>query len=230
MALRMPQAVHVLAARLAARTRAHRAGALLVALSGIDGSGKGFTSTRLQLALEKRGVRTALVHADDWLSPPAQRFGAPPNGRHFYEHAIRFESMFSDVLEPLRRGRSLDISLTLGGQSGVERVREFKFKDVDVVLVEGIFLLRRELLPAYDRTIWVDCSFRTALERAHARNQESLSPEDLDREYRTIYSPAQQHHALRDAPRDRANIIILNDERLLRLADPRFSRINGTPS
>jgi uridine kinase len=215
MALRMPDAPAVIAERLASRARARSGGSLIVALSGIDGSGKSYTANLLHRALERRGIRTALVRADDWLSPPRQRFGSARTGRHFFENAMRFDAMFGQVVRPLRRDRRIDVTLTLGGPSGFLRRQRYRFSDVDIVLLEGIFLLRRELLPNYDRTIWIDCTFRTALERALRRDQEGLSPEQLDHDYRTIYFPAQHLHATRDAPRERAGLVLLNDHRLV---------------
>jgi hypothetical protein len=103
MELRLRHAVEVVAARLARSARARSSGSLLVAMSGIDGSGKGYTATLLQRALEQRDIRTALVHADDWLSPPRERFGDPPTARHFYEHGFLFDRMFATLVTPLRR-------------------------------------------------------------------------------------------------------------------------------
>jgi uridine kinase len=45
-----------------------------------------------------------------------------------------------------------------------------------VVLVEGIFLFKPLYRNYVDLTIWIDCSFSTALARAIARGQEGLSP------------------------------------------------------
>jgi len=101
MALHMPGAVAIIAERLASR-RARSSGSLLVALSG---SGKGYTANLLHRALERRGIHAALVHADDWLSPPPQRFGSPCTARHFFEKAFQFDAMFSHVVTPLRRDR-----------------------------------------------------------------------------------------------------------------------------
>ena len=38
--------------------------------------------------------------------------------------------------------------------------------------------------------------------------------EQLEHDYRTIYFPAQQLHVIRDAPRERAGLVVLNDDRL----------------
>ena len=82
------------------------------------------------------------------------------------------------------------------------------------MLVEGIYLLRRDLRAHYDVAAWVECSFATALERALARGQEGLAPEETIRAYRTIYFPAQEIHFARDEPRAAASTILTNDPRL----------------
>ena len=52
----------------------------------------------------------------------------------------------------------------------------YHFQDVDVILLEGIFLLKREFQQSYDLSVWIDCTFETALERALQRAQEGLPP------------------------------------------------------
>ena len=80
----------------------------------------------------------------------------------------------------------------------------YEFADVDIILLEGIYLLKLEYRDHYDVSLWIDCSFDTALKRAVARAQEGLSPEETIRAYRTIYFPAQELHFRRDTPREAA--------------------------
>ena len=53
----------------------------IVAVSGIDGSGKGFVSALMEQALVSRGVRVATIHIDGWLNLPSRRFD-PSNRRN----------------------------------------------------------------------------------------------------------------------------------------------------
>lgn len=92
------------------------------------------------------------------------------------------------------------------------RKHVYEFHDVDVIVLEGIYLLKRELQPHYDLSVWVDCSFDTALARAVARAQEGLTEEETVRVYRKVYFPAQRIHFDRDEPRQQATMIIDNDE------------------
>ena len=89
-----------------------------------------------------------------------------------------------------------------------------KFDDVDVIALEGIYLLKCAFQAYYDRSIWIECGFKTALERATSRRQEGLPAEETIRDYRTIYVPAQEIHFQRDDPKGVADLIVNNDARL----------------
>jgi uridine kinase len=80
-----------------------------------------------------------------------------------------------------------------------------------VVLLEGIFLLKRELTRLYDRALWIDCSFETALTRALDRAQEGLPSDETVRAYRAIYFPEQELYFQMDAPREAADGLFVND-------------------
>jgi uridine kinase len=88
------------------------------------------------------------------------------------------------------------------------------FEAIDVILLEGIYLLKRDIQNYYDLSFWIDCSFETALERAIFRAQEGLPPEETVHAYRSIYFPAQEIHFARDNPQGAATAIINNDSRL----------------
>ena len=90
----------------------------------------------------------------------------------------------------------------------------YEFQELDVILLEGIYLLKRAFQTYYDLSFWIDCSSDTALARAVARAQEGLSHEETVAAYTGIYFPAQEIHFERDNPRAVATAIINNDARL----------------
>jgi uridine kinase len=202
------EAVQLILARVPARR-----GAVLVALSGIDGSGKTTLAATAAKTLEGHGVRTALIALDAWHTPWAVRYNATDPGRHFYRHAFRFDEFFGRLVDPLRRRRSLTLTLDLIRLADDAWVpHSYAFADVDVILLEGIFLLRRSLRRRYDLAFWVECSFDTALRRALARNQEHRPEAQLREDYERIYFAAQQYHIARDAPAASADGVIDNDD------------------
>jgi uridine kinase len=173
-----------------ARRNAPRARALLVAVTGIDGSGKRFIASRIATTLTTAGLRAEPINIDGWLNLPAARFNDSNPADHFYKHAIRFEELFTQLVLPLRDARSLRLEADFAEETSTEYRRHvYEFTDLDVIVLEGIYLLKRAFVRHYDLSIWIECSFDTALERAVARAQEGLSPEDTIHAYRTIYFP-----------------------------------------
>lgn len=188
---------------------------VLAAVTGIDGCGKGYVTQRIVKALQDRGVRATGIGLDDWLNLPSVRFSRADPAGHFYRHAIRFDEMFAQLILPLRDNRSLHIVADCTDETSTEyRRRVYEYEDIDVIVLEGIYLLKRALRIHYDLSFWVDCSFETALQRALARAQEGLPPEETVRAYRTIYFPAQEIHIRRDNPVAAATAILNNDPRL----------------
>ncbi len=188
---------------------------VLTAITGIDGSGKGYVTARIVDALKTNGVRAVTINIDGWLNLPKRRFDARNPAEHFYLHAIRFEEMFAQLILPLRDQRSLRIVADYAEETATDyRRHAYEFEDVDVIALDGIYLLKRAFQSQYDLSIWIECSFDTALERAISRAQEGLTPEETIRIYRTIYFPAQEIHFQRDDPKAKATLIVKNDARL----------------
>lgn len=195
-----------------ARDRVPGRRALLVAVSGIDGSGKGFVSARLVAALRARGWNAVALGADPWLHLPGRRFSEERPAEHFYENAFRFDEMFARLVLPLKERRRVRIEADVAEETAAEYRRgAYELDDVDIVVLEGIFLLRRDLRRHYDLSIWIDCSFETALGRAIVRGQEGLPPRETVRAYETVYFPAQRVHFAADAPRSAADLVVRND-------------------
>jgi len=187
--------------------------ARLVALSGIDSSGKGHVAAKLVSMLGPAGGRVALIGVDGWLNLPEVRFSKTDPGGHFYRNGLRFEEMFSQLVDPLIRDGSVEVVADFAEETAHSyRKEHYLFQEVDTVLLEGVFLLRRDLRVRYDLKLWVESSFETALRRAIARGQEGLPPSETIAAFESIYFPAQRVHFAEDAPRASADLIIDNED------------------
>jgi len=224
---------------------AHRA--LLVGISGIDGSGKGFVTAQAARALSHvvagggdpggsisgcadarrpetpqhprpaglnaASYNVAVIGADGWLNLPQARFAKENGAEHFYHHAVRFDEMFESLILPLRDYREVDIEMDFTEETATAHRRQrYKFREIDIVLLEGIFLFKREYRPLFDLACWIECSFETALGRAVRRRQEGLPPLETIRAFEEIYFPAQRIHLHRDHPRKTADLVLPNDD------------------
>lgn len=185
--------------------------AMLAGISGIDASGKGFVSAKLADLL-KADLRVAVIHADDWLELPHIRFCKTDPGGHFYRHALRLDEMFKNLILPLRENRRVRLTAAHLDETANEfRQYRYDYENIEIVLLEGIFLFKREYVKQFDLKIWIDCRFETAIDRAVARSQEGLSPEQTISAYQNIYFPSQMLHFEFDKPIGSADIVVDNN-------------------
>lgn len=184
---------------------------LLVGISGIDASGKGFITAKLAETIRQKGFNIANINVDGWLNLPRIRFAKKNPARNFYDNGLRFDEMFERLVLPLRENRSIHLITDFAEETAKEfRKHEYFYENVEIILLEGIFLFKNEFKKHFDLKIWIECSFETALQRAINRSQENLSPEETSCAYETIYFPAQKIHFVKDKPQKSADFIFQN--------------------
>src|SRR5213079_3189964 len=186
---------------VATRTEKSAEQAVLVGISGIDAGGKGFITEKIAQRLQELGWRVATINADDWLNLPEVCLSRHKPAEHFYEHAMRFDEMFNRLIVPLKEKRSISLLAECAdAKTTVYGKHLYEFRNIDIVLLEGIFLFKPSYRDHFDVKVWIDCSFATALKRASMRCQEGLPPAETVRAFTEIYFPAQGLHFARDNP------------------------------
>ena len=185
---------------------------LLVGISGIDAGGKGFITAKLAAELQTQGFKVAKINVDGWLNLPDIRFCQNNPADNFYQNGLRLGEMFEKLILPLQKNRSIYLLADFAEETASEfRKHEYFYENIDLILLEGIFLFKKSFIDIFDLKIWIDCSFETALKRAILRSQENLWPEKTIKAYQTIYFPSQQIHFTQDDPQSLADLIYNND-------------------
>jgi uridine kinase len=185
--------------------------AFTVGISGIDASGKGYTTKFLQEELEEIGYKVANINIDPWQNPIPVRLQKENAAENVYENIFRWNDFFEQLIFPLQKNNSIYLE-TQGIRSDADVYYPLIYdcKNIDIVMVEGILLFQHQYLPFYDYKIWIDCPFETGLRRAITRNVEKLDEERLLHDYNTFYYPAQYYHLKKDNPIDSSDIIYYN--------------------
>jgi len=186
-----------------------------VAVSGIDASGKGHVAKRLESELTGEGLRVATINIDPWQNPIPIRLRNENAAENFYQNVFRWDDVFNQLIIPLRRTGNVQLATQLIFSHADEYFDfTFDFHNIDILLIEAIFLFQPRFLKHYNFNVWIDCSFETGLKRAINRNVERLSNEKLTEDYLTYYYPAQRYHFQKDNPRELSNVIYCNDKLL----------------
>jgi uridine kinase len=82
-----------------------------------------------------------------------------------------------------------------------------------VLLLDGVFLLRPEVLSLWDYRIFMAVTFATALARAEVRDLALFGSVEAVRErYERRYLPAQRLYLAQEQPHERADAVLQNDD------------------
>lgn len=183
-----------------------------VVISGIDASGKGYITKLLQQNLESNAYKVANINIDPWQNPIPVRLRNENPAENIYENIFRWNDFFEQLIFPLQKNKGIYLE-TMGIRSDADIYEPlaYDFRDLDILLIDGILLLKKKYLSYYDYKIWIDCSFETGLKRALERNVERLDVERLMHDYHTFYYAAQRLHLLKDEPLATVDLIFMND-------------------
>lgn len=201
----MAEPLVAIAESLAALSPSRR---LLVAVDGADGTGKTTFAKALAEAIAVRGRAAAVVHADGYLhlrSDRHRRGRASPVG--YLDDSYDYPGLIREVLEPLSAdGSGWYLPAAVDHRRDIRVTPQRQYAPAGtVVLVEGLFLHRDELVGWWDRSVLLDLDPAVALTRKAERDGMEL-PEGSKLANR--YVEGQRLYRSRYSPADRASWII----------------------
>ena len=187
-----------------------------VAIDGIDGAGKTSLADELVKPLRSLGRPVIRASIDRFHRNRAERYRRgeeSPDG--YYRDSFDNDALVNALLSPL-------------GPAGTRRYRTAVFdyrndkpvtQQVEtadggaVLLFDGVFLLRPELVRWWDFSVYLKTSFGTALERVVARDASMFGSSSATRKrYETRYQPGQRLYFAEAKPEESANVVIINDD------------------
>lgn len=184
----------------------------LIAIDGVDGSGKTTFAARFAAAIERAGRPCVVVHEDDFLAPRSVRYRrgrVSPEG--FFRDSYDLHALARDVLDPLRpdgdrriRRRAFDHRLDAAIDTPAEEVPV-----AAVVLVEGMFLHRDELSSRWDWSVFLDVPFTETARRMALRDGSHPDPEHPSMRR---YVEGQRIYLAECRPHERATIVLSNSD------------------
>ena len=154
----------------------------LIGVDGVDGSGKTTFADRLRTRYEELGRTAHVVHMDDFLNERTVRYRL---GRHspegYFRDTYDLAAFSTKIIEPLRRaGPPRWIVRRVFDYRTNQPVHEppTEVAAGEVVIVEGMFLHRDELLGTWDMSVFLDVPFTISVARMARRDGTSPDPGD----------------------------------------------------
>jgi uridine kinase len=203
-----------LAEAISSVTTAHP---LRVAIDGPPASGKTTLADELAVVLRAQGRDVIRATIDDFLVDRAQRYR---RGRYSAEDFDAHDraALCRVLLDPLGPdGDRLFQHAVFDNNTDTPSSPPASTAPADAVLLfDGVFLLRPELIDRWDLRIFVSVPFEQTVDRARDRGTalagSIADPADIERSWRNRYIPAQQLYFAIARPTDHADIIVYNDQ------------------
>ncbi|MDH4033233.1 MAG: uridine kinase, partial [candidate division Zixibacteria bacterium] len=132
----------------------------------------------------------------------------------YYHDSFNYDMLRSSLLTPLGPvGDGQYVQAGFDFRTDAEVVSEKKSApDGAILLFDGVFLLRPELIECWDFSLFVDVGFDVSVQRAAQRDQHLFgSADDVRARYFNRYVPGQRLYLQQAQPKSRADVIVNNN-------------------
>ena len=191
-------------------------GPVRVGIDGVDCAGKTSLANELAVSLAADGEYVIRASIDGFHNPRAVRYRqgrSSPKG--YYEDSFDLEAVLNNLLLPLGpegdrwyRTAVFDYKTDLPLETRKQMAPESY-----VILFDGVFLHRPELLPHLDFTVFVMVDFAVTIERAFRRDRPLFQTVDEVRQmYESRYIPGQELYFAESSPLEKANLVFQNND------------------
>ena len=187
-----------------------------VAIDGPPAAGKTTLADELAVVLRTRGREVIRATIEDFLTHRSHRYRrGEDSAEGCYHDSFDFDALHRVLLDPLGPGGDRRFQRAVYDKAtDTARSEPVTTAPADAVLVfDGVFLLRPELIDRWDLRIFVSVPFEKTVDRARTRDQTPFrSAAEVERRYRSRYLPSQQFYFDMARPADYADIIVHNDD------------------
>ena len=190
---------------------------VLIGIDGVDASGKTTLANELAEYLQDENRNIIRASIDGFHNPEKVRYVKgkdSPEG--YYYNSFNHEAIAKVLLNPLSSGKLEYKTAVFDYRTDSEVVLlTQKATDDSMLIMEGIFLFRPELIKYWDLKIFLDVDFKFTVQRAikRAAEREHIgSDQEIIDKYNARYIPGQKLYLQEANPKDKADIVIDNSE------------------
>jgi phosphoglycolate phosphatase-like HAD superfamily hydrolase/uridine kinase len=189
--------------------------AFVIGINGIDCSGKSTFAKALESYLKAQGRPTQLIAIDDFHNPQDIRYSGSSPADNYYHKSFNIEKLVNKLLKPVHERADVATSLNLLNLETDEYdiTKRYSIRRDTIVILEGVFLFRKELADFIDYKIYLDIPFNLCRKRARERDD----PTTFNK-YDEKYLPAQRKYILDCSPLSQSEIVIDN-------SDPEYPKV-----
>jgi len=191
-------------------------GTVRVGIDGVDGAGKTTLADELADYLRRFGRPIIRASIDGFHNPRSVRYrNGPESPEGYYLDSFNYEALIDSLLKPLGPEGTGHHRTAIFDYRRDEPIQlpVMKAEPRSILLFDGVFLLRPELQPYWDYSIFVEAGFDVTLARVMSRDIALFGTRDnVVRRYKSRYIPGQKLYLAECRPQMRASLVIGNGD------------------
>ncbi|WP_346885482.1 uridine kinase [Clostridium sp. UBA4395] len=182
----------------------------VIGIDGLGGAGKSTIVNSLKVQLQKEKYYTYVLHIDDFIHPKHIRYDeSKEEWDCYYNIQWRYDYLVKEILSPVKRGDEIYKLIELYDKENDGYIKQqVLIEHGTVLLLEGIFLQRKEIRRYLDFIIYLDVPQEVRLSRVIKRDGYIGGLKDIKCKYERRYFPAEERYILDYSPIENADFVV----------------------
>lgn len=180
---------------------------VIVGIDGLSRSGKTTLSKDIRNHLLLKEIPFYIFHIDDYIVKREERYNTG-NEQWFEYYFLQWdvEYLIQHLFTKLHSDKEIRL-LTYDEQMDMQNVEIIKLPENGLIIIEGVFLQRKEWQDFYDYMIYLDCSREERLSR-----EQQVTQAKIDK-FRNRYWKAEAYYVETVDPLEKADLVIKNTQK-----------------
>lgn len=181
----------------------------VIGIDGLGGAGKSTISETLCQKFEDNNYNVMLLHIDDFINVREVRYNSAfPDWQCYYDLQWRFD-YFLNVINEIKNGQKDYIDIELYDKDNDTYFeKRFSIHNNTIVIVEGVFLQKKEFNNIFDYMIYIDIPEKVRLRRVLKRDTYIGDEQQIIDKYENRYFPAEHRYVEEYQPQDNVDFVI----------------------
>lgn len=183
---------------------------LVIGIDGLGGAGKSTIVNLLKQKLLSDNYHSFILHIDYFIHPRYIRYNEFKEEWHcYYDIQWRYDYLIKEILAPIKKGIQIDKQIELYNKEKDAYILEpIKISKGSILLLEGIFLQRKEIKEYLDYIIYLEVPKDLRLNRVINRDGYIGNLEDIKSKYEKRYFPAEDKYIEEYSPAENADFVL----------------------
>lgn len=177
---------------------------IVLAIDGLSRSGKTTFARMIEQHLKEENRSVCTVHIDDYIVERTRRYHTGNEQWYeYYQLQWDIEVLRERLFKRVRKASELHL-LAYDDVADTQVPRKIEIPDTCLIIIEGVFLQRKEWRSYYDYIIYLDCS------REERFNRERIDTRNDIEKFEKRYWKAEDYYLQLCSPAQQADLVIQN--------------------